>query len=393
MNTKIILLLAFIALVAAEVYFNEKFDSNWEKRWTVSNSRGSEVGKWVLSHGTHFKDAKDDLGIQTSENYRFYQISAPLTKEFSNKDDTLVLQFSLKNDQKLDCGGGYIKLLPAGLDQKNFNGDSEYNIMFGPDVCGGTKRVHTIFNYKGNNHLIKKNINPETDQLTHVYTLIVRPDQTYSVLIDNAEKQTGNLVEDWDFLPPKTIRDPSKSKPSDWVDEAKIPDPEAVKPAGWDDIPEYITDPSASIPEDWDTELDGDWEAPIIPNPDFQGEWKAPLIPNPAYKGSWEHPEIPNPDYYEDSNIYAYPSHAFLGIEIWQVTAGSIFDNFLVTNDVAFAKTEASAILERKAAEKAAADAAEKEQREADEAERKRIEEELGEEEEDAHAGHSHDEL
>ena len=102
--------------------------------------------------------------------------------------------------------------------------------MFGPDVCGGTKRVHVIFNYKGNNHLINKNIVPETDSFTHVYTLVVRPDQTYSVLIDNVEKQTGSLVEDWDFLPPKMIKDPSKSKPSDWVDEAKIPDPEAVKP-------------------------------------------------------------------------------------------------------------------------------------------------------------------
>jgi len=397
MNTKVVLLLALVAFVSAEVFFQEKFDKDWESRWVHSTSKGSDAGKWELSHGKYFSDAKEDLGIQTSEDYRFYQISAK-TKEFSNKDDTLVLQFSIKHDQNLDCGGGYVKILPSGLNQKTFNGDADYNIMFGPDICGGTKRVHVIFTYKGKNHLINKQIAPETDTLTHVYTLIVRPDQTYSVLIDNVEKQTGSLLEDFDFLPPKTVKDPNVSKPSDWVDEAKIADPSAVKPAGWDKIPEYISDPSASIPEDWDTELDGDWEAPIIPNPDFEGEWKAPLIPNSAYKGPWVHPLIDNPDYAEDKEIYSFKSNAFVGIEIWQVKAGSIFDNFLVTNDVTLASKEAEKIVARRNAEKTAQDDATRIQRETDEEERRRLEAELEEEEDeevDAHAGHghTHDEL
>ena len=36
--------------------------------------------------------------------------------------------------------GAYIKLLPGGLDQKSFGGDSDYSIMFGPDICGTKKR-------------------------------------------------------------------------------------------------------------------------------------------------------------------------------------------------------------------------------------------------------------
>ena len=62
------------------------------------------------------------------------------------------------------------------------HGDSPYNIMFGPDVCGpGTRKVHVIFNYKGTNHLIKKNIPCKFDTESHLYTLIVNPDQTYEV--------------------------------------------------------------------------------------------------------------------------------------------------------------------------------------------------------------------
>jgi len=64
-------------------------------------------------------------GIQTSEDYRFYAISAEYP-EFSNKDKTLVFQFSVKHEQKLDCGGGYMKLLSGNVDQKKFGGDTPY---------------------------------------------------------------------------------------------------------------------------------------------------------------------------------------------------------------------------------------------------------------------------
>jgi len=253
-----------------------------------------------------------------------------------------------------------VKILPKGLNQEDFNGDSDYNIMFGPDICGTTRRVHVIFNYKGTNHLLKREISAPTDEETHVYTLIVKPDQTYTVLIDNEEKQTGKLVEDWDFLPSETIPDPDVSKPADWVDEKEISDPEAKKPQGWDDLPEYFRDPDASKPEDWDDSLDGEWEAPLIPNPEFKGPWVAPKIPNAAYKGPWVHPNIPNPAYKIDNGIYAYNSNKFIGIEIWQVQAGSIFDNFLITDSeetaAEWAKKSVSARkaeLEAKAAKKA----------------------------------------
>jgi len=260
----------------------------------------------------------------------------------------------VKHEQNIDCGGGYIKILPAGLNQEDFNGESPYNIMFGPDICGTTKRIHAIFNYNGKNHLIKKEPRAESDEFTHLYTLIVRPDQTYEILVDNKSVQSGSLVEDWDFLPAKEILDPSVSKPADWVNEKEIADPAAVKPEGWDDIPAQITDPNAVKPEDWDSELDGVWEAPTIDNPEYKGEWKAPRIPNPAYKGEWVHPKIANPEYKEDLNIYDYDSNKYIGIEIWQVKSGTIFDNFLVTDSEDTAKEWAERTIKQREGEKAA---------------------------------------
>src|SRR5689334_12532524 len=68
--------------------------------------------------------------------------------------------------------------------------------MFGPDICGtSTRKIHVILTYKGKNHLIKKEISAETDQMTHVYTLILKPDQTYEVRVDGNKKESGNLLD------------------------------------------------------------------------------------------------------------------------------------------------------------------------------------------------------
>lgn len=50
------------------------------------------------------------VGIQTSTNAKFYALSASFDK-FSNEGKTLVIQFTVKHEQKIDCGGGYVKVI------------------------------------------------------------------------------------------------------------------------------------------------------------------------------------------------------------------------------------------------------------------------------------------
>ncbi|NWZ74630.1 CALR protein, partial [Acrocephalus arundinaceus] len=155
----------------------------WTRRWVESKHK-PDYGRFVLTAGKFYGDAEKDkgesgvvagegkpggvwgwilfplcpTGIQTSQDARFYALSSRF-EPFSNRDKTLVVQFTVKHEQNIDCGGGYVKLFPASLSQEDMHGDSEYNIMFGPDICGpGTKKVHVIFNYKGKNVLINKDI-------------------------------------------------------------------------------------------------------------------------------------------------------------------------------------------------------------------------------------------
>lgn len=368
---KALLMLGCVAgLALAEVYFKEEFgDDSWKDRWVTSKQR-SDYGEWKLSHGKFYGDEKRDQGIQTSQDARFYATSAKFPKKFSNSGKSVVIQFTVKHEQNIDCGGGYVKVMASDIDQKAFHGETPYNVMFGPDICGpGTKKVHVIFSYKGKNHLIKKDIRCKDDELTHLYTLILNPDNTYEVQIDGEKVESGSLESDWDLLPAKKIKDPDAKKPEDWDDKEKIDDPDDTKPDDWEK-PEHIPDPEAKKPEDWDDEMDGEWEANMIDNPEFKGEWKPKQIKNPNYKGKWIHPEIDNPEYQPDDDLYLYKDWGAIGIDIWQVKSGSIFDNILVTDSVEEAKSHAAETFEPlREVEK-------KKKEEFDEAERKKIEEE-----------------
>jgi calreticulin len=334
-----IILLAVLGTALAEVFLEERFTDGISDKWVQSTHKGAEAGKFEWTAGKFYGDADKDKGIQTSQDAKFYALSTEF-KPFSNKDKPLVVQFTVKHEQNIDCGGGYAKLFDCSLDQTDMHGDSPYLIMFGPDICGpGTKKVHVIFNYKGQNHLVKKDIRCKDDVFTHLYTLIVQPDGSYEVLIDNESAQKGTLEDDWDFLPPKMIKDPEAKKPEDWDERAKIDDAEDTKPEDYDQ-PEHIADPDATKPEDWDDEMDGEWEPPMIDNPDYKGEWKPRQIDNPDYKGKWVHPEIDNPEYNADDakELGKFDEVCKIGFDLWQVKSGTIFDNILITDDVDEAK-------------------------------------------------------
>ena len=63
----------------------------------------------------------------------------------------------------------------------------------------------------------KKGPAPKWDKDTHLYTLIIHPDNSYEVLEDLETIDTGSLKDDFDILPPREIEDPDAVKPDDWV--------------------------------------------------------------------------------------------------------------------------------------------------------------------------------
>ncbi|PIK62203.1 putative calreticulin-like isoform X2, partial [Apostichopus japonicus] len=83
----------------------------WEDRWVESTAKGSEQGAFKWSAGKFYNDAEKDKGLQTSQDARFYGISSKFDS-FDNEGKDLVIQFTVKHEQKIDCGGGYVKYFP-----------------------------------------------------------------------------------------------------------------------------------------------------------------------------------------------------------------------------------------------------------------------------------------
>merc|ERR1712070_982352 len=227
-----------------------------------------------------------------------------------------------------------LKIGPKMSDSTTFGDPTPYNIMFGPDKCGYTKRTHLIFNYDGKNVLKKSDLSykQEDEGTSHLYRLVVKPDNTARVEIDQEKIYEGSIKEDWEVLKPKEIDDPDDKKPSDWVEDSMMDDPESNKPDDWVEE-KRIVDSEAKKPDDWDDEEDGEWEAPMKDNPEFKGEWIAKRISNPAYKGFWEAKKIANPEFKDDDSLYKYADFGFLGFDLWQVKGGTIFDNIIITDD------------------------------------------------------------
>ncbi|OAY30593.1 calnexin homolog [Manihot esculenta] len=380
----IVFLVAFISFSQLRAsdddkIFYESFEESFEGRWTVSD-KDEYKGVWKHSKS----EGHDEYGLLVSEKARKYAIVKELKNPAIIKDGTIVLQFETRFQNGLECGGAYLKYLrpqDAGWTPKDFDNDSPYSIMFGPDKCGATNKVHFILKHKNpksgeyNEHHLKFPPSVPSDKLTHVYTAILKPDNELRILIDGEEKKKANFLSSDDFEPPlipaKTIPDPDDKKPEDWDERAKIPDPNAVKPDDWDedapmeiededavkpegwldDEPEEIDDPEATKPEDWDDEEDGEWEAPKVDNPKcetapgcgewkrpmkrnpaYKGKWHAPLIDNPNYKGIWKPQEIPNPSYFELEEPDFEPIAA-VGIEIWTMQDGILFGNILIADD------------------------------------------------------------
>nr|WMP39828.1 calreticulin-3 [Solanum melongena] len=370
-----LLLFSIITSSLSEIFFEEQFDDDWQSRWVKSDWKRSEgkAGSFKHTAGKWAGDP-DDKGIQTS-NAQHFAISAKIP-EFSNKNRTLVVQYSIKLEQDIECGGGYIKLISGYVNQKKFGGDTPYSMMFGPDINGTqTKKLHVILSYQGQNYPIKKDLQCETDKLTHFYTFILRPDASYSIWIDGRERDSGSMYTDWDIFPPRKIKDVNAKKPADWDDREYIEDPNEVKPEGYESIPKEIPNPKAKKPDHWDDEEDGIWRPPKIPNPAYKGPWKRKKVKNPNYKGKWKTPWIDNPEF-EDADLYVLKPIKYVGIEVWQVKAGSLFDNILICDDPDYAKKVIEEVFANRETEKEAFEEAEKVRKAKEEEEPQRAREE-----------------
>ncbi|RLV91435.1 Calnexin [Spathaspora sp. JA1] len=362
--------------------------------WHISNAKKYDEGrdeivaykgKWELSNPIVYPGFENDLGLVLKSKAAHHAIARKLDHVISNEDGVdLVVQYEVKLQSGLQCGGAYIKLLDEARDYLRFGSETSYSIMFGPDKCGNENKVQFILRKSVPENQgeieefgLKWPPMTRTGDLTTLYTLIIHANQRFEIRINGEVAKAGSLIDNANLfnpplIQPKEIIDENDIKPNDWDDRVfipdpnaqkpedydekyahiKIPDPQATKPEEWDENePRYIEDPQAVKPSDWI----GEWRSPLIVNPKCStgcGKWVAPLIPNPNYVGPWFPPDIvnhnyqgvwkprtiPNPKYREDPYPGKVRPIGGIGFELWSMDNNILFDNIYIGNSVADAE-------------------------------------------------------
>uniref|UniRef100_H3DQ83 Calnexin n=2 Tax=Tetraodon nigroviridis TaxID=99883 RepID=H3DQ83_TETNG len=186
-------------------------------------------------------------GLVLKSRAKHHAISTLLLRPFTFNTKPLIVQYEVSFQAGIDCGGAYVKLLSQtpDLDLDQFVDKTPYTIMFGPDKCGEEYKLHFIFRHKNpktgefeEKHAKKPDADLRsyyTDKKTHLYTLVLNPDNTFEVLVDQTVVNSGSLLSDMTppVNPPAEIEDPEDQKPEDWDERPKIQDPAATKPEDW----------------------------------------------------------------------------------------------------------------------------------------------------------------
>ena len=132
--------------------FLEQFTDDWDSRWTPSHAKKQDsksdedwayVGEWSVEEPKVLPGIAGDKGLVLKNAAAHHAISAKFPKAVDNKGKTLVVQYEVKLQNGLECGGAYLKLLRdnKALHAEEFSNSSPYVIMFGPDKCGATNKV------------------------------------------------------------------------------------------------------------------------------------------------------------------------------------------------------------------------------------------------------------
>jgi calnexin len=353
------------------------------REWEISRVANT-TGDWQVEESAAPQALPHERMVYMKRPLAFYGLSTRFAAPLDPAGRTLVVQYELRYQGAVECGGSYIKLFGAG----NFApaalcNETRYVVMFGPDRCGAVDRVHFVFRHRdartgryAERHL-RDPPPPRADALTHLYTLIVRADNSVEILIDGESVRQASLLADFEppVNPPRFVDDPGDAKPAGWVDAEQIDDPDARRPPDWDDgepefvvdparrnppegwlpdEPRFVTDPDARRPDEWEDDVLGDWEPPIIANPKcasapgcgpfdpplvknpkYRGKWRPPRIPNPAYKGPWRPRQIPNPAFHEDLHPHNFEPIIGAGFELWMIGRDVGYANVFIGTDEA----------------------------------------------------------
>jgi calnexin len=167
------LLIPLVLLAHVHVVF-ESFEEG-KGRWVTSKHKDF-TGVWDLDKADVV--APSNTRLMMSSAGQRHAIFHTLSSLLHIGSEDFVFQYEVSAANGFGCDGAYVKLLQKSeLNEEAFHAGSPYTIMFGPDKCGSTNKVHFIFQHKNpiTGVFEEKHLRDapavKLDKRTHLYTL------------------------------------------------------------------------------------------------------------------------------------------------------------------------------------------------------------------------------
>ncbi|CAK9293995.1 unnamed protein product [Gordionus sp. m RMFG-2023] len=322
------------------VYFSETFENlvEYNAKWVKSQSFKLIDGKkykydgvWGLENAIKNGHVEDN-GLLMKVRSKHYAISTPLFQPFQFDIYPFMLQYEVKFQKLVKCSGAYVKLISRrpDLNLLLFNASTPYTLMFGPDLCGNDPKLHFVIGYRDplngiweerhckrsahslisyfptTGHDSESPASTSNSTLTRLFTLILKPDSTFMLKIDNKVVNSGHLSRDFH----------SAFSSTEKVKKKVDPPPFYYCLRSDADNPKYI----------WF------FESPfrLPPVCDF--------LPTTHSKLSQKSLKIKqssaskNASFHRDLNPFqSLETISAIGLELWSMDEGILFDNFIIT--------------------------------------------------------------
>jgi hypothetical protein len=181
---------------------------DWKQRWVESDAHRADGmrGRLGWDAGTYFGNWDIQVGMKTLDPKKFYHVTADIGKSINNRGKLLIISYTAKLEMNPNCTGAYLKILPDTTNQSSFNENDPYEIMFGPDLYSPTHRdLQLIMKFGNVTKRTKTMMRAPMDNFTHLYSLIIKPSNTFEVMIDRDVVLSGLLRDEFDCLGPRYV--------------------------------------------------------------------------------------------------------------------------------------------------------------------------------------------
>ena len=358
------------------LFYDNFTDPFVNKRWHPSRNLTYD-GKWMNELTYPLQGRRGEKGLIIKDKQKSHIISNLFSAPIYSPNDPIVIQFESRAQLVYTCYSTIMRIHTSKFDPYHQTNDTEHFIEFGPDACRKINNARLNFfskdaNGKSVKHVLNKEIHVPQDEIPHLYTLIIRPNNTFEYMIDTRSFYNGTFTESFrpNFVEPEFIDDPEDHKPDDWDDNEFIPDLTATKPDDWNESepemipnprmrrpplgwrlhePLMIPDPKDKKPAEWNEIINGEWKPKMIKNPQCKvgcGPWKPPMIKNKKYKGKWTYPLIKNPKFkgiwaprkienpmYVPVGDFKMPSIYGISFSVWSIYHDVAIMNVMISNN------------------------------------------------------------